>query len=79
MTYNDPKYLITERNPTFEIIITTHPEYHRQIWAGARMTIRHKNDTCILCGKVVGKRALRPITNLSNRMYRICLAHLDEA
>jgi hypothetical protein len=59
------------------IIRTNHHEYGSQIWSRSKLTRRHKDDRCAQCGLKVGDVALRPVTNKSNRMKRICLRHLS--
>jgi len=58
-----------------EGLMLTSSEYGRQIWAVSKLTRKHNGDKCTVCGQPVGEYAYRPITNLSNRMMRICLRH----
>jgi len=49
--------------------------YGAQFWALTNQMVR-KNHNCSICGKTIYKGkdwAFRPVTNLGNRMERICL------
>jgi len=46
----------------------------KQLWVLSEQTVR-KNHECKICSRTISKgkdRAYRPITNLNNRMDRIC-------
>jgi len=58
-----------------ELIRICSIEYGAQLWALTNQVTR-KNHKCGICGKRIhrGKdKAYRPLTNLGNRMDRICL------
>ena len=57
------------------IIVTQHWQFGTQVWTLSKMTRKYQNDECAICNIVIGKKAYRPITNLSNRMKRICISH----
>ncbi len=52
--------------------------YGRQLWAKGKMRV-HKSTKCAICEQCVGKFAYRPITNLSNRMNRICIPCIEKS
>lgn len=62
------------------LMLISHPKYGEQIWALARLTTKHKNDPCAMCGQSIGVgKAFRPVTNLANRYERICTRHYASA
>jgi hypothetical protein len=61
--------------PAEGILLIRHPAYGMQIWSLCRMTKKHKDDKCVICGLNVGEQAYRPLTNKGNRMLRICTRH----
>lgn len=61
---------IVNRMPN--MLVTEHPEYGTQVWCCGRITYKHSSDACRICSSAVGSEGYRPVTNLSNRMYRIC-------
>lgn len=63
--------------PSPGIMRTTHFRYGEQLWTLVSLTKKHKNDNCAVCELSVGDLAFRPMTNLGNRMVRICRRHLD--
>lgn len=71
---NDPFYNIV-RCPSPGLMFTDHPDYGQQMWTLAKLTKKHIHDKCAICGLDVGTHAYRPITNLGNRMLRICQLH----
>lgn len=60
------------------LILVRHPRYGQQIWSLARLTKRRLGDACAACNRPVGPKAYRPLTNLGNRMMRICLECAQE-
>lgn len=60
--------------PSPGVLLISSSEWGVQIWNRARMRT-HKTSPCAICGVEVGVEAYRPVTNLSNRMHRICLRH----
>ena len=52
--------------------LTSHTwNVHNQIWTRAKI---RKSHTCVICNQKFSKTEMyRPITNLSNRMKRICI------
>jgi hypothetical protein len=58
-----------------DLMCVLNDKYGKQLWAVSKLTCKHKNDKCAVCGEPVGDIAFRPITNASNRMHRICTRH----
>lgn len=65
-----PTYIIYARRSG--IIVTDHNEFGRQVWEKRKARKPHK---CVICGGDVGGEGYRPVTNLGNRMDRICAKH----
>lgn len=61
------------------LIVTSHWRYGNQLWSLSKMTKKHLGDECVICGQPVGAKAFRPVTNLSNRMMRMCAKHENDA
>jgi len=76
--YIDRYYKILEY-PSDELMLIDHPRWGKQLWMLANLTKKYQARTCILCGEALGKKAYRPLTNLGNRMERICLNHKPES
>jgi hypothetical protein len=59
------------------LLLMQHPRYGQQLWTLGRYIGRKKRKpkSCAGCGKLLEKKeeVWRPITNVSNRMDRICL------
>jgi hypothetical protein len=55
------------------VMFTTHREFGRQVWEVAKLTKKYQGRKCCECGRPLGLRAYRPISNLNNRMERMCL------
>lgn len=71
---NKQKYIIKEY-PYKGIIRVYSIRWDLQTWCLSNQNIR-KNHNCQICGRLILKgkeRMLRPLTNLGNRMGRICL------
>lgn len=61
-----------------ELIRSKCEKYGTQLWTLGRLTRKKQLKKCYLCGETLGIKAYIPITNLSNRMKRICHRHFDE-
>lgn len=57
------------------VIKSVSAKYGVQLWTLGRMTKKKVGKPCYLCENKIEKMAYRPITNLSNRMQRICDRH----
>lgn len=55
-----------------QVLFTRHAVFARQVWMLGRMTKRKRGTPCAQCGGAIGAKAYIPITNLGNRMVRIC-------
>lgn len=60
------------------VVAINHERYGRQLWSKSKLTKRHKNDACAICGLSVGDTAFRPVTNKGNRYERICTRHFEQ-
>ncbi len=58
-------------------LMLTRSRFGRQLWALAKLR-QHKTSKCAMCDGPLGAEAYRPMTNLGNRMERICPAHADQ-
>jgi hypothetical protein len=64
--------------PDSGLMLTDSPGRGRQIWSLCKLKSR-KDAPCAICGASVGDEAYRPVTNLDNRMDRICKdSHLGQ-
>lgn len=64
--------------PSEHLLLTVCKTHGEQLWTLVHMTYKHSQDACAICGSTVGSRAFRPIGNRSNRMHRICTAHIPK-
>jgi len=64
------------------LLFVRHPRYGKQLWTLSIRPVTRKywDRLCTMCGQRLGyHRAYRPITNLGNRMHRICKACGEKA
>jgi len=57
------------------LLFVRHPKYGQQVWtlSTKALTFKYRERGCALCRRRLGfKRAYHPITNMGNRMHRIC-------
>jgi hypothetical protein len=65
-------YLIHTR-PNKDLAVLYSAAFGTQGWVRVEVTKRIRlTRRCSSCGKRLGKKAFRPLTNKSNRMDRIC-------
>lgn len=70
----NPDNLSVER-VSDELLKTECTQYGIQLWSLGRLTKNKQGKACYLCELPLRGVAYRPITNLSNRMKRICDRH----